>query len=76
MLKDHIPEERRLGITAGLAWGRVADATVVYVDRGLSLGMKYGIMYAKREERPIEYRTLYPQKYKNWDPAWGDPHLT
>ena len=73
ILKDHIAEERRLGIDAGLAWGPKADATVVYVDRGLSLGMKYGIMYARRENRPVEYRTLYPDRARNWDPQWGDP---
>ena len=58
ILDDGDPVERRLGITAGLAWGRVADATVVYTDHGISPGMKQGIERAKCEGRPIEYRNL------------------
>lgn len=58
ILNDDIPEERKYGIDAGLAWGRVADATVVYTDRGISKGMEYGIARAKSEGRPVEYRTL------------------
>lgn len=58
ILNDDIPEERKYGIDAGLAWGGVADATVVYTDRGISKGMEYGIARAKSEGRPVEYRTL------------------
>jgi hypothetical protein len=57
-LDDHDPEEREWGIAAGLAWGEVADATVVYVDRGISTGMKYGIKHAQEAGRPIEYRRI------------------
>ena len=56
---DNDPEDRMLCINAGLAWGRVAEATVVYVDRGISEGMKYGIARAKQEGRPVEYRTIF-----------------
>lgn len=58
ILNDAIPEERRLGIDAGLIWGSMADKTVVYVDRGISSGMKYGIANAEAAGRPIEYRTV------------------
>lgn len=58
ILNDNIPSERQHGIDAGLAWGAVADKTVVYVDRGISQGMEYGIMRAKREGRPLEFRSL------------------
>jgi hypothetical protein len=58
VLDDAIPEERMLGINAGLVWGTLADATVVYADRGISRGMKYGIERAEHEGRPVEYRTL------------------
>ena len=34
ILNDDIPEERQLGIDAGLAWREVADASIVYTDRG------------------------------------------
>lgn len=58
VLDDNVPEERTLGIDAGLAWGRVANKTVVYTDRGISSGMKYGIQRAEAEGRPVEYRSI------------------
>jgi hypothetical protein len=58
ILRDEVPEERKLGIDAGLAWGAVAEATVVYTDRGISRGMQYGIANAERAGRPVEYRTI------------------
>jgi hypothetical protein len=57
-LDDHDPEEREWGINAGLAWAAVAEATVVYTDRGLSEGMNYGIKHALAVGRPIEYRRI------------------
>jgi len=58
VLDDDIPEERTLGIEAGLAWGVEVEATVVYTDYGISHGMFYGIEHAKKEKRPIIYRRL------------------
>ena len=43
VLDDTVPVERRHGIEAGLAWGTVAEATVVYTDLGISSGMQHGI---------------------------------
>jgi hypothetical protein len=59
VLDDETPEERALGIEAGLAWGKYADATVVYQDRGISPGMWIGIDRAAAEGRPVEYRRLH-----------------
>lgn len=58
ILNDLKPDERLLGIHAGLAWNQHAAATVVYTDRGISRGMEYGIADAEKAGRPIEYRTL------------------
>lgn len=58
ILNDNIPMERKHGIDAGLAWRSVADATVVYIDRGISPGMEYGIALAARDGKTIEYRSL------------------
>lgn len=58
VLDDTVPEERTLGIKAGLRWGRLADATVVYDDLGVSSGMKQGIERAAREGRSVEYRSI------------------
>lgn len=61
ILDDTIPEERTLGIDAGLAWRAVAHGSVVYVDRGISSGMLYGIERAREAGREIEYRSLNPE---------------
>ncbi len=58
LLNDDDPAERSWGIRAGLAWGAVAEATVVYADRGISRGMAFGIEAAEKAGRPIEYRAL------------------
>lgn len=58
VLDDKDPHQRSWGIEAGLAWRDVADGSVVYVDRGLSRGMIYGIEAAKEAGIDIEYRSL------------------
>jgi len=58
VLDDVRPDERELGIEAGLAWYRVADKCVVYEDRGTSGGMITGIRRAKQFGVPVEYRRL------------------
>src|SRR5215831_6437670 len=58
ILRDGDAIERQRGIAAGLAWGEVADATVVYTDRGITLGMQQGIHAAMQARRPVEYRSL------------------
>lgn len=58
ILDDNIPKERQLGIDAGLLWGAEAEKTVVYADRGMSKGMRYGIEVAEKIGRPVEYRSL------------------
>lgn len=58
VLDDDQPDERQLGISAGLEWGRKAEATIVYIDRGISSGMKHGIRHAKEAVRPIVFRHL------------------
>lgn len=57
-LDEGDPRERNIGITAGLEWGRDADATVVYADLGISRGMSLGITWARACCRPIEYRYI------------------
>lgn len=58
VLCDEIPAERQWGIDAGLAWRSVAEASVVYTDRGISSGMRYGIKAAEQAGLPVEYRSL------------------
>lgn len=58
VLDDSIPEERRAGILAGLSIGERMDATVVYIDMGVSGGMGEGIRRASFAGRRIEYRSI------------------
>ena len=58
ILDDTVPEERKLGINAGLTWGKFASKTVVYTDLGITKGMKIGIIKAQKRKRKIEYRKL------------------
>lgn len=59
VLDDNIPDERKLDIFAGFAWGDVANTTVVYTDYGISNGMREGIKRAEAKGRPVEYRQLF-----------------
>lgn len=56
VLDDDVPDERELGIEAGLLWGEAAEKSVFYLDRGLSGGMKYGLRRAIDQDRPFEFR--------------------
>lgn len=66
VLKDEIAAERALGIDAGHAWFRVADACVVYTDHGISKGMLTGIRVACSFGVPVEHRNL-----PGWTPGGG-----
>lgn len=57
-LDDDVPEERRLGMDAGFAWGEKADEVAVYVDLGISHGMREGIARALASGKHVDYRTL------------------
>ena len=58
VLDDNDPQQRALGIEAGLAWRRVADASVVYTDYGISSGMAHGIALANDRGMDVEFRTI------------------
>ena len=58
ILRDGVPDERQLGIEAGLAWRFVAEASVVYQDLGITPGMRRGIEAAETAGVPVEYRNL------------------
>ena len=58
VLDDREPAQRALGIAAGFAWRDAAEATVVYVDLGITFGMRCGIDDATFKRQTIEYRQL------------------
>lgn len=43
VLRDEIPEDRKLGIEAGFLWREVATGTAFYYDLGISAGMQQGM---------------------------------
>ncbi len=71
VLEERLPQERALGIEAGLAWGIAAEASVVYTDLGVSPGMQVGIERAHAQGRPVIFRTLpevppSPSRWRWW----------
>lgn len=78
VLRDNVPEERKLGIEAGFFWRDVAEKTVFYIDLGMTKGMDQGIQDCEDKNKPYEVRHLsselwdefleimrsvYPQKF-------------
>jgi len=58
ILDDTKPEERKLGIEAGLLWAAAAELTAVYTDLGISPGMVAAIARSDAEGRPVERRSI------------------
>lgn len=58
VLRDGEPSERALGMQAGVAWIPASEGTVVYIDRGISRGMRAGVTVALSQRKPIEIRSL------------------
>lgn len=63
-LDDKIPEERRMGIEAGLKFYTIAKRSVIYADHGISDGMLKGIDRAASKPIPLVLRTL--NKASRW----------
>lgn len=58
VLDDADPEQRELGIEAGLTWQGIAETVVVYGDHGMSDGMHTGVCNAHRLGIPVVFRYL------------------
>lgn len=58
-LRDSNPQERRIGMEAGFAWGELAQVRVFYVDRGWTSGMEEGRQEAIRLGQRTEVRRLW-----------------
>lgn len=57
-LNDDLPEQRKLGIDAGLAWLPVCDLQAFYTDRGWSLGMIDALRRGRLIGKPFAIRSL------------------
>jgi hypothetical protein len=60
VLRDEDRAERSLGMKAGFAWHEAAEASVAYIDFGISPGMKTGMDRASKLGKPVETRRLEP----------------
>jgi hypothetical protein len=69
VLRDEVPGERAIGIAAGQAWFAVADAVVLYVDHGISPGMRAAMNAAAAIGVAIEIRQL---TFAGAARAWAD----
>lgn len=58
VLDDNDPAERDLGIQSGFAFREVAEKTVVYINLGISGGMRCGVKHAEDRGQPVELRSL------------------
>jgi hypothetical protein len=58
VLRDEIPEDRKLGIEAGFEWRDVSDMTVFYIDLGMTDGMRFGVEDCEKKGKPYEVRKL------------------
>jgi hypothetical protein len=65
VLDDQNPDDRKMGIDVGHEFLRVADAVVVYIDRGISDGMNIGIARARALGLPVMRRSI---------PGWSRGH--
>ncbi|MBF4549699.1 hypothetical protein [Pseudoclavibacter sp. VKM Ac-2888] len=64
ILRDDVPEERSLGIAAGHAWIPASSLVAVYLDRGMSSGMRAGIQAALDAGVELDYRYIEPPKLR------------
>jgi hypothetical protein len=61
ILQDGVPEERILGMKAGLAWAEACDLAVFYADRGWSSGMRQARQHYDELRIPYETRLIGPR---------------
>lgn len=57
-LDDTDPEQRKLGIAAGQAWGAVGERIAVYEDHGVTEGMADSINQYRELKIEIVYRRI------------------
>lgn len=60
-LDDTDPEQRDLGIAAGLAWGAAAELCAVYIDHGETEGMTRGINRHVDRGIRLAFRRIGPE---------------
>ncbi|WP_425628845.1 hypothetical protein [Cellulophaga lytica] len=59
ILDDTIPEQRKQGLAAGLAWLPFAEEHIFYIDYGYSTGMLAALKIATEQGKKIVERKIY-----------------
>lgn len=65
VLDDRIADQRKQGMSCGLAWLLRADAVILYCDHGVSSGMKAAYKKALANNIEIELRFINVHNEKN-----------
>jgi hypothetical protein len=58
VLRDEVPEDRKLGIEAGFYWRDVTEKSVFYTDLGVTSGMVLGMKDCEEKGKIYEERKL------------------
>jgi len=69
VLRDWIPEERKLGIIAGFEWRKNADRTAFYCDLGMTNGMEKGIKDVNKKGGRYDIRWLTDSLWESFEKA-------
>ena len=72
VLEDEITTQRELGMRLALRWYEVADICAVYIDHGISEGMKRGIAHAKSVGLNIEERRISDASQTSFGASFSD----
>ena len=75
VLRDELPDERKLGIEAGFVWRNVADQSNFYVDLGTSSGMDLGMQDCIEKGKLYDVRTLPDDLWARFCHALGEEGL-
>lgn len=71
ILRDEVPSERELGMTAGWHVMRRANLVAIYTDLGWSSGMKRGLDAAMAAGKPFIERSLGPSWLESYEAIRG-----
>jgi len=69
VLDDAEADERKTGMRAGMHIGDAMDARVVYIDLGVSVGMRAAITRAESRGQHVEMRELGKRWHFTWPRA-------
>jgi len=75
VLRDEIPEERTMGITAGRDFSDITEKTVVYVDLGMTDGMVFAVKHAQQIDHVVELRFLPTELYEEFTKKANEMNL-